>query len=294
MDKSLVTVITPVYNGEKYIKQTINSILMQQLTLIQYIVIDDGSTDLTGHILDSFGDRITAIHQTNQGENYAVNVGLSTVKGKYFMIVNADDPLWSPTAVNRMCQFMETHPDTLVAYPNWVSIDDQGKERAHFNLGEYDFKHIVSHHTCQPSVGSIYRSTVIKTVGYRDHRFGLVSDFDYFLRIGLAGKMAHVDKELAAFRIHGGQQSGVKSEKRAKWHIQVIENFYLKERMSEEIKAVKSEARAWAYIVAASVTDSKSQMMRYLGSAFTIYPALILKFGFWDILVKRTISILRR
>ena len=77
-----LTVITAVYNGEDYIEDTINSVLKFAKDInFQYVVVNDGSTDDTSQILNSFGDKIEVIHQSNAGESTAVNVGIENAKG---------------------------------------------------------------------------------------------------------------------------------------------------------------------------------------------------------------------
>lgn len=86
-----VTVVVPVYNGEKTIKNCINSLLAQTLEELEIIVVDDGSQDLTGEILNSFEDRITVLRQNRMGQGMARNSGIKAAKGEYVGFVDADD-----------------------------------------------------------------------------------------------------------------------------------------------------------------------------------------------------------
>lgn len=300
MPSPIVTVITPTYNCEKYIAETVKSVLDQNYDNLHYLIIDDGSTDSTREVLKPFDDRLIYIYQTNQGEAGAVNNGLRRVMGKYFMVVNADDPLL-PNAINTLVDFMESHADVLCAYPCWNSIDENGNTRAHFDNGEYDFSYMVRHCVCQPSVGSIFRSTVIKLVGLRDPQFKLHSDFDYWLRIGLAGKMARVPKTLATFRIRNGQQSLTKSDARAQEFINTIRKFFSSRGvvydpylMTYQVWHLRCESFCWSYLIAASLTDSKSKSLNYLGQAVKSYPNILINPECWDHLFKRVYEIIRR
>ena len=96
MNNPLVTIITPAYNCAKYLPETIESVLAQDYGNIEYHVIDDGSADNTLDILSGYeyGDkRLKGYWHKNCGEHKTINRGLEMVKCKYFMIVNADDPL---------------------------------------------------------------------------------------------------------------------------------------------------------------------------------------------------------
>ncbi|MCI6279090.1 MAG: glycosyltransferase [Bacteroidales bacterium] len=99
MDKNhspFLSIIVPVYNKEKYLHECIDSILGQEFTDFELILVDDGSTDKSDNICDIYSqqdDRITVIHQTNQGSANARNTGLRRASGKYISLVDADD-LW--------------------------------------------------------------------------------------------------------------------------------------------------------------------------------------------------------
>jgi glycosyltransferase involved in cell wall biosynthesis len=288
----LVSVITPVYNAEKYIDATIGSVLFQGYPNMEYIILDDGSRDRSLQVISKYENRIAVIvKQSNMGEQRTVNNGLRLVQGKYFFIVNADDPLL-PGCIQTMVDFMESHPDVLCAYPDWNMIDEQGNLKMQMKVRDYDFEWMIRHHTWLPSVGSIFRSTVIQTVGLRDESFHWLGDGDYWLRIGLAGKMAHIPQTLATWRYHDGQASNQKSSDRAKEHIRVIDKFY---RMPNNyLWFCKDEAICWSYIVAASVTDSFGETLTYLCTALIMYPSLLFNVQFWDILRTRAMFILRR
>lgn len=89
-----VSVIVPVYNSEKYLKQCIDSILTQTLKDIEIICIDDGSTDKSGRILDRYASedaRVKVFHQENRGYGAAMNTGIAKAKGSYTGIVESDD-----------------------------------------------------------------------------------------------------------------------------------------------------------------------------------------------------------
>ena len=90
-----VSVIIPVYNGEKTIKACIDSLLRQSMKDIEVIVVNDGSVDNTQSILQSYGDRITVIEQSRQGQGFARNVGIKASHGEYIGFVDADDTVES-------------------------------------------------------------------------------------------------------------------------------------------------------------------------------------------------------
>ena len=101
-NKPLLTIITPVYNGDKYISKTIESVLSAKIEICyEYIVINDGSTDLTSEILNNYRDQIKVFSHQNIGEAATVNRGLENARGNHILIVNADDPLLTGDLINK-------------------------------------------------------------------------------------------------------------------------------------------------------------------------------------------------
>jgi glycosyltransferase involved in cell wall biosynthesis len=93
--KPLVTVVMPSYNGEKYVKEAIDSVLLQSYLAIEIIFIDDGSHDATAKIAQSYGEKIHYVFQENRGESAAQNLGISLARGKYITFLDVDD-LYTP------------------------------------------------------------------------------------------------------------------------------------------------------------------------------------------------------
>lgn len=290
--KPKVTIITPVYNCAKYIGETISSVLRQNYPNMQYVVIDDGSTDKPVYPPNSYNFRVIR-HIHNKGEQVRVNEGLTHTEGEYFMIVNADDPLLLG-AVNELVKFMEANPSALCGYPNYKVINDDGSFHHYVKTRDYDFEWMVRNHTWIPSAGAIFRSNVIKLIGYRDEHFTWMGDADYWLRIGLAGPMAHVDYNLACWRKRSNQASNVKSNLRAREHIDVMRKFYATLDLPQELVEVKGEAMCWAYLVAAVVTDSLLNRFKYAFKAIIAYPNLFITIRFWGLFFKRFLDLIRR
>ena len=89
-----VSVIIPVYNAEKYVKDALESVMVQSLTEIEILAVDDGSTDRTGEILEDYSqkdERIRVIHKKNTGYGNTMNVGMDHARGKYLAVLESDD-----------------------------------------------------------------------------------------------------------------------------------------------------------------------------------------------------------
>jgi glycosyltransferase involved in cell wall biosynthesis len=108
-----VSVIIPVYNGERYLRAALESVFAQTCPLHEIITVDDGSTDSSPEILQSFGDRLTVIRQENQGVAGARNTGLAHASGDAIAFLDQDD-LWPPDRTRLMKDILRTEPEVEV------------------------------------------------------------------------------------------------------------------------------------------------------------------------------------
>lgn len=125
-DKPLITIGIPIYNVERFIGQTIRSVLSQTYDNIEVIVTDDGSTDKTLNILKAIKDpRVTVISDgVNKGISYRLNQQIELAHGKYFFRMDGDD-LMMPYRVEKQVEFLESHPMVDVMGTSAIIIDDE-------------------------------------------------------------------------------------------------------------------------------------------------------------------------
>lgn len=106
-----VTVLMPVYNGEKYLKEAIDSVLAQTLKDFEFLIINDGSTDKTQEILESYGDtRIRLFRQSNKGLTRSLNKGIQLSRGEYVARMDADD-IALPERLEKQVTFLDERPE---------------------------------------------------------------------------------------------------------------------------------------------------------------------------------------
>ena len=138
MDK--VTIIIPVYNVEKYLREAINSAINQTYKNLEIILIDDGSTDNSGKICDEYAkldDRIKVIHKINGGLSDARNAGLDNATGKYIMFLDSDDFFELDAAEKMYNEIEEKDADYVIG--NYINVTDEGEkwERPVFDLEKF-------------------------------------------------------------------------------------------------------------------------------------------------------------
>ena len=128
----------------------------------------------------------------------------------------------------------------------------------------------------------------------RDPECKIVSDFDYWLRIGMVGPMMRVPYTLACWRKRGEQSSGAKSDARAADHVNVMHKFFAPLQVSPEIQAIKNEAVCWAHLVAGSISGSKLTALRHFLWALLWYPWILTGFKTYHIIYTRLIHAWRK
>lgn len=130
----LVSIIVPAFNVEKYISDCIESIIKQSFSLFELIIVDDGSTDKTGIICDSYSckdERITVIHKANGGVSSARNVGLKAAKGDYISFIDADD-LVKNNFLEKLVELIESTSADIVEC-NCNKLLENGEEHVNKN-----------------------------------------------------------------------------------------------------------------------------------------------------------------
>src|SRR5262249_17267514 len=124
MEQSLVSCIVPVFNGERYLGETLDSILAQTYRPREIIVVDDGSTDGTAAVVAAYGKRVTSVWQANAGEMAARNRGLTRARGEFIAFLDADD-LWHPEKLARQIARFQERPEIDLSFTRfqnfWVS-----------------------------------------------------------------------------------------------------------------------------------------------------------------------------
>jgi len=123
-----VTVVIAAYNAETFLSETLDSVLAQSLTDIEVIVVDDGSTDRTPEILDTYSDsRLSVLRQTNGGVSAARNAGLAAACAPYVFFLDADDILL-PDALFRMVTVLDENPQRVACFAHHIRIRQDGAE----------------------------------------------------------------------------------------------------------------------------------------------------------------------
>ena len=213
----LVSVVLPVYNGERDLKKSIESVLNQTYKNLELILVNDGSTDGTLEIMESFAakdSRIRIINQENKKLPTALSVGFREAKGEFFTWTSADN-IMLPDCLEIMVDDLKRKPDVAMVYGNMRLIDARG----HIKRGKFWFeKPLFSGNVRFPkdakalntyannTIGAafLYRAEAAYLLGdYSKYKTNL-EDYDYWMRMNSLLKIHHTDEEkpIYLYRIH--------------------------------------------------------------------------------------------
>jgi len=204
-DVPTVSVIIPTYNRGWILREAIDSVLLQGFSDYELIVVDDGSTDDTPAILDSYGQDIIVLRQPNQGVSAARNRGIAESRAQLISFLDSDD-LWLPQKLTHQVAFFQSNPDALICQTEetWVrnGVRVNPKKR-HQKLSGMIFEPSLDLCLVSPSAVMI-RKTLFDTVGLFDESLPACEDYDLWLRVSCRYPVLLLDEPLIIKR--GGHE----------------------------------------------------------------------------------------
>lgn len=213
MFNTKVTIFIPLFNGEDYIKETIESALKQDFSDFEVLVIDDGSTDNSLKILSGFTDnRIRIVtNNTNMGRPFTRNRGIELARGEYLAVLDSDD-IAETNRLSRQVEFLDKNADIAAVGSFAWYIDDTGNTAF---LCEVPTKWTeiakeILYTNCFIHSSVMFRKQVLIDVGGYNLDFPQAQDYELFLRLCEHYKLANIAEPLIKYRIHSKQVSQTK------------------------------------------------------------------------------------
>jgi len=227
----LVSVIIPAYNAVDYIKEAIESVLIQNYRNFELLIINDGSTDNTEEVVLGFkDDRIRYSRQANRGLAATHNVGIKQSRSEFIIKLDSDD-LITPDYIAKHLQEFEEHPDADLVYCDDCLIDENSKPIRVIERPEYTDRKflirdlfrcgfpVVPFRTC-------IRRSVFDKIGFFDEELLVGEDYDMMRRLVKHGlKIHHLKGALYLRRMTSDSLSRNYSAQKAKSHFDVIKRF---------------------------------------------------------------------
>lgn len=213
MREKLISVLMVNYNHEDTLAETIQSVLDQTYSNFQFIIVDDGSTDNSCEIIESFQDERIELYKREENEHICVatNYGFTKVKGDYLARIDSDD-LWYPDKLEKQLLFMEEHPECSVCFTWCDLIDEYGNNINELEKGLlklYESKTLEQEQwlrkfyfegNCLAHPAVLMKREVLENIGRFTLAYRQLHDFDYWVRIAKQYKIYVIQERLIAVR----------------------------------------------------------------------------------------------
>lgn len=210
-----VSIVLPCYNGQRFLSQSIDSIIAQTFNDWELIIVNDNSTDSTPDIAEKYAKldpRIRVIHNhKNQRLPGALNTGFAKAKGEY-LTWTSDDNIAKNNWLSVLVDWLDNHPDTDMVSANMDIIDEKGNFLDRFRRGKnYTSRELA--YKCNIGAAFMYRKTIADKVGNYDDKMFCAEDYDYWVRIALCGKIDYILDNIYMYRINSGSLTATQQPK---------------------------------------------------------------------------------
>lgn len=204
-----VSVIIPSFNHSIYLKECINSVLLQEPAPLQVIVVDDGSTDGSVALLQTYGPRITLLQQTRQRQARARNVGLAQAQGELVAFLDSDDR-FRPGRLAAAVAAFQADPQATLVWSDFCTINAEGQPlgHLHWQAAAPDFRRelIAGNPICNATV--TVRRSALQALGGFDERLPRACDGAAWYQLAAQGhRFVHLALDLVDYRLHAGNDS---------------------------------------------------------------------------------------
>jgi glycosyltransferase involved in cell wall biosynthesis len=274
-----VSAVVPCFNGERYLAEALSSIRRQTRPVDELLVVDDGSTDRSAAIAESFG--ATVLRQENRGEGAARNLGTRAATGEAIAWLDADDR-WRPDHVAVVAGLLEENPDAAGAFGAVrcfgrsdelvVGYVDPGASR---NVLLPAFRNWL--HT---TIGAVVRRSALLEVGGLDEVERYSVDFDLWLRMARRSPFVATSRVTAEWRWHDGQQSAAHPRQIAavyRYRRRFVDSVANDgdRRLADSLEA--EFRRVWLRDVRRAVRAGDRELLRVLQGSASVVPRLTLR-----------------
>ena len=208
----IVSVIIPVYNGEKYISKTLDSVLGQTYNHIEIVIVNDGSLDNSEQVIQQYMSlgNVKYFYQENRGVAAARNYGIQQAAGELIAFVDQDD-IWLPDKLEKQIRLMLIDTDLALVHGRIDFINEDGLRIeplwSHPEVSGNCFKQMFSGNKIAMLTVLVKKESLV-AAGMFDERIAITDDYDIWLKISYANRIGFIDEPIACYRYHGENTSG--------------------------------------------------------------------------------------
>lgn len=274
--KPLVSVVVPILNEVRYIRESMDSLLAQDYQPLEIIVYDAGSADGTLDILKTYP--VEVIVEPGMGQMAAINRGWRRTSAE-FVTWWAGDDRYKPGAIRRLVEELQAHPEVGFVHAAADIIDENGDIIRNSAPGDIQFRDLVIDFSMFPQTALIRRSALERS-GMMDESRRLAADWDLFLRLAQYYPSCYIRFTAAEYRSHAGSEDKQNYEKGGQAVIDVLDRFFERADLTEEQRALRPYGFAasrlnagWCYCVVGKRREAWRMLFQALGAR----PSLLLK-----------------
>jgi glycosyltransferase involved in cell wall biosynthesis len=225
-----VSVIMPAFNREKYIAESIRSVLGQTFKDFELIVIDDGSTDKTLSVAESFASD-PRVHIVKNEKHLGIagtrNKALDLARGEYVSPLDSDDVWIDKEKLAKQTAYLDTHPECALVGGAIRHIDTEGKtlKTVVFEQTDADLRNNILQHNPFPQSSLMYRKQAIIDAGSYDMSFQVCDDYNLWLAVGTKHSFANFPEVFTGYRIHDGNITRTKRLTAAREILEIVKSY---------------------------------------------------------------------
>jgi len=229
---SKVKLITPTFNQGKFIEETINSVLNQTYSNIDYVIVDDGSTDNTADLLFKFRNKVKSKVQENIGQVRTLNNEWLDSDADFLSYLSSDD-LLEPNAIEKCVDHLERHPDCVCVFPNSDLINSDSNIIKRRVSREFNLEDTIVEQECYIGPGAVFRRSAFEVVGPWNEKLKLAPDREFWIRLAQEGSIDFIKDCLARYRMHDESISfSVKDLTSSLEYLTVLDDIFNNSRLS--------------------------------------------------------------
>ena len=266
MTGPLVSIVIPSFNQGQFLEETIASVLEQEGVRLEVLVVDGGSTDGSFDVIHAYADRLAWwVSEPDQGQADALNKAFAHATGDLLGWVCSDDTLL-PGALASVVAAFATSPAALLVYGDAVVVDAEGRRGELLPSRPFDLVEMVR--TCQNHVvqpGSLFTRRAWELGGPFTVSSHYYFDFEFVLRLALAGDAVRLEQSLATYRLHAESKSTSGTLIKATDHERLIDALFARDDLPAAVRRVERVSRSRSELTAGEYYYAAGDVARARG-----------------------------
>lgn len=274
-----VSIVTPSYNQDSFLEETIRSVLLQGYPDLEYLVMDGGSTDGSVDIIRRYSPWLASwVSELDRGQTHAINKGLGRVTGEIVAWLNADDA-YMPGALSEAAAVMGAADGSAFVYGDCQQIDEMGRPLVLYKGACDGLESFLLFRACVPQPATFFLRSLLDQVGFLDDSYHYAMDCEFFLRVVARHNLQYIPRVLAKYRVHSASKTSRAFLTSSREHIAAVRKYWgLADRLRRRRyfwAARKREANALLHCAYESLIHDRRTAVAHIAHAVALYPPIL-------------------